>query len=132
MTTSTRLFRWAILTLAALAYPDVAPAQSAPAEATPVFLADRGPGVPTAMFGTYVRKRELLLYPFAEGYFDDNYEYKPEAFGVPGEVDCRGRYRAREALFMLAYGLTDARSSSATPKWWCRITRTRSYAARSR
>ena len=38
MTTLTRLFRLAILTLAALAYPDVAPAQSAPAEATPAFL----------------------------------------------------------------------------------------------
>ncbi len=69
--------------------------------------ADRGPGVATSMFGTYIRGGELLLYPFFEHYRDRNFEYKPSEFGFAGDVDHRGRYRASEALLFLAYGLTD-------------------------
>lgn len=68
---------------------------------------DRGPGVATSMFGTYVRGGELLVYPFVEHYRDGNFEYKPSDFGASGETDFRGRFRASEALFFLAYGLTD-------------------------
>lgn len=68
---------------------------------------DRGPGLPTSMFGTYIRGGELLVYPFVEHYRDRNFEYKPSEFGFRGDVDHRGRYRASEALFFLAYGLTD-------------------------
>jgi len=71
------------------------------------FRADRGPGVATSMFGTYVRGGEWLLYPFVEHYRDRNFEYKPEELGYAGDRDQRGRYRASEALFFLAYGLTD-------------------------
>lgn len=48
------------------------------------------------MFGTYVRRGELLVYPFFEYYVDDNYEYKPSEFGFTPAVDYRGRYRASE------------------------------------
>lgn len=48
MTTLTRFLRSVMLTLAALACPDLAPAQSTSTEAAPAFLADRGPGVPTS------------------------------------------------------------------------------------
>jgi hypothetical protein len=103
---------FASLPLAALLgwFPTAASAQ-APVTAPPApvvdFRADRGPGVATSMFGTYVRGGELLVYPFVEHYRDRNFEYKPAEFGVVGEVDHRGRYRASEALFFLAYGVTD-------------------------
>jgi hypothetical protein len=32
----------------------------------PTYLEDRGTGIPTSMFGTYVRRGELLVYPFFE------------------------------------------------------------------
>ena len=102
----------AILSLVAVigCFPAAASAQ-APASAPPApvvdFRADRGPGVATSMFGTYVRAGELLVYPFVEHYRDHNFEYKPSEFGVAGETDYRGRYRASEALFFLAYGIAD-------------------------
>lgn len=83
--------------------PSTAPAMAADRVAT----GDRGTGVATSMFGTYVRGGELLVYPFMEHYRDGNFEYKPEEFGVAGSRDFRGRYRASEALFFLAYGVTD-------------------------
>ena len=33
--------------------------------------------------------------------------YKPEELGATGEVDYRGRYRAKEGLVLIAFGLTD-------------------------
>lgn len=91
------------------AVPGSTPAQTptAPPPPAEAFRADRGPGVATSMFGTYVRGGELLVYPFVEHYRDRNFEYKPAEFGVEGDLDHRGRYRASEALFFLAYGLTD-------------------------
>ena len=75
--------------------------------ALPVHLRDRGTGVPTSMFGTYVRRGELIVYPFFEYYRDGNLEYKPEEFGYPGDQDYRGSYRAREGLIFLGYGIAD-------------------------
>lgn len=71
------------------------------------WLDDRGPGLPTSMFGTFITRGELIVYPFFEAYFDDDYEYKPEELGAVGDVDYRGRYRAREGLLLVAYGVTD-------------------------
>ena len=73
----------------------------------PAFLRDRGPGLPTSMFGTYIRRGELIVYPFYEYYGDRNFEYKPSEFGGAGEVDFRGRYRANEGILLIAYGLSD-------------------------
>lgn len=83
------------------------PLPSGAAAAGGPYLGDRGTGVPTSMFGTYVRGGEWLVYPFFEHYRDGNFEYKPSEFGVEGDLDYRGRYRANEALLMVAYGLTD-------------------------
>jgi hypothetical protein len=69
-------------------------------------LRDRGEGLATSMFGTYVRRGELLLYPFVEAYHDSNFEYTPEELGAVGDLDYRGRYRATEGLMFLAYGIT--------------------------
>lgn len=85
-----------------------APAQPASQPATPSErLRDRGPGLPTSMFGTYVEPGELLIYPFFEYYRDRNFEYKPSELGAFGDEDFRGRYRAHEGLIFVAYGLRD-------------------------
>ena len=90
------------LVLGLLGWPGTAAAQE-----DPPFLRDRGPGVATSMFATYVRKGEWLLYPFFEYYRDSDLEYAPSEFGVPGDTDYRGRYRAHEGLFFVGYGITD-------------------------
>jgi len=77
------------------------------AQDQPRYLRDRGTGVATSMFGTYINKGELLFYPFMEWYADHNFEYKPNEFGHVGDVDYRGRYSASEQLIFLAYGITD-------------------------
>ena len=68
---------------------------------------DRGEGQPTSMFGTYIEAGEFLVYPFFEYYRDGNAEYEPFDFGYIDTTEFRGRYRAREALLFLAYGITD-------------------------
>ena len=73
----------------------------------PVYLRDRGTGQLTSMFGTYIRKGELLFYPFFEGYVDNDKEYKPSELGYGLDTDLRGRFRATEELVFLGYGLTD-------------------------
>jgi hypothetical protein len=75
--------------------------------AAPDRLRDRGEGLPTSMFGTYIRRGEILFYPFFEYYRDEDFEYKPAELGFVGDEDYRGRYRAREGLLFVAYGLTD-------------------------
>jgi len=85
----------------------VPPTPTRPDSTLPTYLKDRGTGVATSMFGTYIRRGELIVYPFFEYYRDKDLEYKPEEFGFVGEEDFRGRYRAREGLFFLAYGLSD-------------------------
>ncbi|MFN0149707.1 MAG: hypothetical protein ACKVU1_03225 [bacterium] len=69
--------------------------------------ADRGTGLPTSMFGTYIRDGELLVYPFFEYYLDNNAEYKPAELGYGLEQDFRGKFRASEGLIFLGYGITD-------------------------
>ncbi len=73
----------------------------------PAYLKDRGTGVATSMFGTYIRGGEVIVYPFFEYYRDKDFEYKPEEFGYAGDIDFRARYRASEGLIFFAYGLTD-------------------------
>jgi hypothetical protein len=81
--------------------------QADPNAALPAYLRDRGTGVPTSMFGTYVRKGELLVYPFFEGYHDSDLEYTPAELGFNGDTEYRGRYRAAEGLIFLGYGITN-------------------------
>jgi len=76
-------------------------------ETVPVYLRDRGAGVATSMFGTYIRRGELLVYPFFEYYRDNNLEYKPAELGYGLDQDFRGKYRATEGLLFIGYGLTD-------------------------
>lgn len=86
-------------------------ATSSPARAQtgelPAYLKDRGTGQPTSMFGTYINRGELLVYPFFEYYLDDDIEYSPQELGYGLDEDFRGKYRASEYLLFLAYGFTD-------------------------
>jgi len=81
--------------------------QSMAQEDLPAYLKDRGTGQPTSMFGTYIRKGELLVYPFFEYYRDNDLEYKPAEFSYGLEEDFRGKFRASEGLFFIGYGITD-------------------------
>src|SRR5687767_10856901 len=89
-----------------LASPILTAAAPAAAQDLPVHLRDRGTGVATSQFGTYVKKGELLLYPFFEWYYDRDLEYKPSELGYGVEEDYRGRYWASEGLLFLGYGVT--------------------------
>jgi hypothetical protein len=81
---------------------------SEPEPPLPPYLRDRGTGVASSMFGTYIRKGDVILYPYWEYYLDNNREYKPQELGYGVDQDFRGRYRESEYLFFVGYGLTDA------------------------
>jgi hypothetical protein len=87
------------------------------AEDLPFYLKDRGPGIPTSMFGTYVENGQVILYPFYEYYYDNNFEYKPSELGFGLDQDFRGRYRASEALAFVAFGITDNLALEAEGAW---------------
>jgi hypothetical protein len=76
-------------------------------ESRPFYLRDRGPGMPTSMFGTYIQKGEWIVYPFFEYYRDHDFEYSPNEFGFALDQDFRGRFRANEELLFAGYGLSD-------------------------
>ena len=73
----------------------------------PGYLKDRGTGIPTSMFGTYINKGEVIIYPFYEFYYNNDAEYKPADFGYDLEEDLLGRYQAHEGLIFLGYGFTE-------------------------
>ena len=78
------LTRFLFLALALAIVPTAAFAQGrAP------YLADRGTGIPTSMFGDYVRAGEFNVYPFYE-YTSGNPEYKPAELGFGLDQDFRG------------------------------------------
>jgi hypothetical protein len=97
----------ALIVLLSAAVTPAFAGQLGPDKTNPVYLQDRGTGIPTSMFGTYIRKNELIVYPFFEYYRDSDFEYKPEELGAPGDVDYRGRYHASEGLFFVGYGVSE-------------------------
>jgi hypothetical protein len=76
-------------------------------EQLPVYLKDRGTGIATSMFGTYVRPGELLIYPFVEYYQDADGEYAPEEFGYVDDTEYEGEFRGTEELIFIGYGLNE-------------------------
>jgi hypothetical protein len=83
-------------------------AQTPLPEELPVYLRDRGTGMATSMFGTYVRHREVLIYPFYEFYYDHNAEYVPsEINDAWPEAEYMATYIAHEGLLYVAYGITE-------------------------
>ena len=99
-----RLARSAMVFLAAASA--LAPV-GAGAEELPYYLKDRGTGVATSLFGTYVRGGELLVYPFYEYTTNKDQEYAPEDLGFVGTQDYRGKNTEHEALIFLSYGLSE-------------------------
>lgn len=95
-----------VLVLAAgiLGLPGAATAQEHP---LPKYLRDRGAGVAASLFGTYIGREQLLVYPFFAYSLDHNREYQPAKLGYGLMEDFRGRYRSSEALVFVAYGLTE-------------------------
>lgn len=75
--------------------------------ALPKYLRDRGTGIPTSMFGTYINRGQLLLNPFFAYSLDNNREYQPSKLGFGPEGDLRSKYRDSEGLIFIGYGLTD-------------------------
>lgn len=68
---------------------------------------DRGPGIPSSMFGTYIERGQLLLFPFFVYSRDHNREYNPARLGFGLDQDFRGRFQSTEVQLFAAYGVTD-------------------------
>jgi hypothetical protein len=94
-----------VLVLVVLAW--LVPLDAQESAPLPAYLKDRGRGVATSMFGTYINRGELILYPYWEYYVDNNREYSPQELNFAGAQDFRGKYRENESLFFAAYGLTE-------------------------
>jgi hypothetical protein len=90
----------AILTLALVSAP-------VHAQRSIAYLADRGEGIATSMFGEYVRAGEYVFYPFYEYTRFHEFEYKPAELGYGVDQDFRGKFVEHEANSFFAYGLTD-------------------------
>jgi hypothetical protein len=97
---------WLAVSLALLLAAPATRAQS-DEEALPYYLQDRGTGISTSLFGTYVRKGELLVYPFYEYEKTTSEEYHPSELGYAGGEDFLGELTTHEFDLFLGYGLTD-------------------------
>lgn len=76
-------------------------------------LQDRGPGIPTSLFGTYIEAGQLLVYPFYEYSKNDDAEYDPRELGFPrpgfaGEEEFFGKSTEYEGVLFLGYALSEA------------------------
>src|SRR5919201_1065602 len=80
----------AILTLALVSAP-------VHAQRSIAYLADRGEGIATSMFGEYVRAGEYVFYPFYEYTRFHEFEYKPAELGYGVDQDFRGKFVEHEA-----------------------------------
>lgn len=102
----------------------VAPARAEEDDA-PYYLADRGTGLPTSLFGTYVRKGEWLVYVFYEYTKNTAEEYKPNEVGYEGGTDYKGTLTEHEGLLFVSYGITDWLMFELEPAVWTKATLTR-------
>src|SRR5262249_50020390 len=84
-----------------------APSSPPPAPPQPPYLYDRGTGIATSQFGTYVRSKEWLVYVFYEYTRTSQFEYKPSELGFSGGEDFLGELREHEKLLYLAHGISD-------------------------
>ncbi|TAL35007.1 MAG: hypothetical protein EPN93_11175 [Spirochaetes bacterium] len=104
ITTRTRVV---LCLLALVLFPVVFQARGFAAGEDASYLADRGTGIPTSMFGSYIRRGDFLFYPFYEYYYDKKTEYAPEDFGYTGSKTYKAKSWAHEGLIYVAYGFTD-------------------------
>lgn len=76
-------------------------------EELPYYLKDRGTGIATSMFGTYVGDKEFLVFPFFAYSRDKDFEYQPDVFGVGPNEDYRGHYSQTAGQLFFAHGFYD-------------------------
>ncbi len=88
----------------------------------PPYLADRGRGMATSLFGTYVGAGELIVYPFYEYTRTTAFEYKPSELGFEGGEDFLGKLVERESLLFLSYGVSDRLSVELEASLYTRAT----------
>src|SRR5437879_11642572 len=62
----------------------------------------------TSLFGTYVRKNELLVYLFYEYTRNRDPEYKPSELGFGSDREFRAKKEEHEFLIFASYGFTDS------------------------
>ena len=93
---------WALV-LTMLVVPPGADAQ----DTLPRYLKDRGTGVASSVFGTYIEPRQVVLYPFFEYSYDHDREYSPAELGYGLAHDYLGKFHGYNAQLLLAYGVND-------------------------
>lgn len=72
---------------------------------------DREDGIPTSLFGTYIRPREFLFYPFYEYSHYRKFEYSPKELGIVGtgaDDEFFGKAKEHEYLLFMAYAFNDS------------------------
>ena len=85
------------------------PSRAAEPLRLPAYLSDRGDGIPTSLFGTYIQEKEFLFYPFYEYTRTPNFEYEPTELGFTGNQEFEGgKLVEREALVFFAYAFNDS------------------------
>lgn len=97
----------ALVAVVGWAVPAAATSEAAAAGAPP-YGQERGGGIPTSLLGTYIRRHELLIYPFYEYTRSRNFEYDPQELGYGVEQEFFGRAVEREALLFIGYAFSDA------------------------
>ena len=72
-------------------------------------LRDRGPGVRTSEFQTYIQRGQLFVIPSASYVKDHNLEYSSlnEGSGIGQQNDLTGSFHSGSAQLLLAYGVTE-------------------------
>ena len=73
----------------------------------PVYFHDRGKGMWTSLFGTYIQKHELLIYPFFEYSYQHDFEYPSSDPGFNGDQTYRSKYKQGEYLVYLGYAINN-------------------------
>lgn len=97
------------IALAALfaAVPAFGVTQPEDTSGAPLWLFDRGRGLATSQFGTYVRPGEWLLYAFYEYTRTTGFEYAPDELGFVGNEEFIGKLVEHESLLFAAHAFNE-------------------------
>jgi len=106
---TTPVSRLTALLMLALSFGAGRPPRPAQAQdhALPEYLRDRDGGIPSSLFGVYIKRGELLVYPFFAYSLDNNREYQPKKLGFGLNQDFNGKFRSSQGQLFIGYGLTD-------------------------
>lgn len=68
---------------------------------------DRGSGISSSIFGTYIDKHQLVIYPFFSYIIDHDQEYSPAQLGLGPDDTYLGKYKASEGIIFVGYGISN-------------------------